>query len=89
MALRQVMSPRRLAKVAAATGANVSQPAAANPAHQEGFYQGAQEGRLFNPAIRYIHVCMELIDGEALLWAERVPIVEERKDQENAEQLYL
>ena len=39
-ALQQVMSPRRLAELAAAAGANPAQPAAARQARREGFYQG-------------------------------------------------
>ena len=36
VALRQVMSPRRLAELAAVAGANVAQPAGAGQARQEG-----------------------------------------------------
>ena len=65
---RQIVNPRRLAEAAAIPKANVAQPAAANPARQEGFYQ---DDRLFDPALRYVRNRMELIHGEEELWAER------------------
>ena len=73
--------PKRLAEMAAAAGAYVAQPDAARHARRKGFCQGDQEGRLFNPAIRYVHGRMELIHREEELWAERILV--ERRDQDS------
>ena len=86
LALRQVMSPRRLAELAAAAGANVAKPAPADQARHEGFYHGNPDERPLYPAMRFVHARMQLIQGEEEFWAERI-LVEERRNQEEAENL--
>ena len=72
--LRQVESPRRLAEMAAASGANVAQPAPSGQAHQDSreFLPGGREGRPLYPTIRYVRERTELIHGESELWTERL-----------------
>ena len=49
------MSPRRLAELVAAAGANVAQPAPAGQARQEGFYPGNLDEPPFYPAMTFAH----------------------------------
>ena len=61
--MRQVMSPRRLAELAAA-GAPAAQPAAAAQGNQDSFYPGAREPPPLDSTMRFVRERMELIQGE-------------------------
>ena len=86
-ALRQVMSPKRLAEMAATAGANPAQPVAADHGNQEGFYHAVHEKPPpLHPTMRFVRDRVELIQGKEEFWVERI-MVEEKRSQEETEQI--